>query len=125
MPFFDSLHCGTSYHLRSPSEVTFPATWHSLKVISRIAHKLMALNFECISQFTTWWVAKCSKKYDKDIRKAHDRLFGQVFFKSLPKKDEFECWKEAINQKNKLLLIGNTEKVDVGQEEEDVDALVL
>ncbi|KAB2631181.1 hypothetical protein D8674_008700 [Pyrus ussuriensis x Pyrus communis] len=133
MLFFDSLHCETSYRLCSPSKVTFRATQHSLEVMSRIAHKLVALNFECTPQFAIWWEAKWSKKYDRDIMEAHDRLF--VTHQSLPNKDKFENWNETINQKNQLLLIansfldfapqGNIEEVDVGQKEDIDDALVL
>lgn len=74
--------------------------------MSKIAHKLVALNFKCTSLLTTWWEAKWCKTYDGDIEKAHDRLFGQIFFKSFPKKEEFDSWKKTINQKNQLLLIG-------------------
>lgn len=77
-------------------------------MMSRIAHKFVALNFECTPYFATWLKAKWSKKYDRDIKEAHDWLFGQVFFKSPPKNDEFKSWNEVINQKNKLLLIGKS-----------------
>ncbi|KAB2595164.1 hypothetical protein D8674_030614 [Pyrus ussuriensis x Pyrus communis] len=76
--FFDSLHCETSYHLRSPFKVTFRVSKCSLNVMSKITHKPVSLNFECTFQFTTWWKAKWSKKYDEGLREAHYRLFGQV-----------------------------------------------
>lgn len=108
VPFFDSLHYGTSFYLHSPSKITFRVAQRSLKVMSKIAHKLMALNFDYTPSFATWWKAKWLRKYDRDIREAHDRLFRQVFFKSFHKNDEFENWNKAINQKNQLLLIGKS-----------------
>lgn len=106
VPFFDFIHCGTSYCLCFPSEVIFPSSRWILEVMSKITHKPVVLNFKCNFLFITWWEAKWCKKYDGDLREAHDRLFGQVFFKSLLKNEELDSWKEAINQKNQLLLIG-------------------
>ncbi|KAM1179800.1 hypothetical protein ACFX2G_019324 [Malus domestica] len=37
IPFFDSIHCGTSYRLLSPQEDIFQAAYHSLKVMSKVA----------------------------------------------------------------------------------------
>lgn len=107
VPFFDSIQYGTSYRLPSPSEATFWASKRILNVMTKIAHKPTTLNFECTAFFTTWWEAKWSNKYDRDIREAHVRLFGQVFFKFLPKKEELDSRKKVINEKNQLLLIGN------------------
>lgn len=90
MSFFNSMHCGTSYCICSPPEVTFWVTRRSLEVISRITHKPVALNFKCTPSFATWWEVKWSKKYDGDIKEAHDRLFGQVFFNFLLKNEEFK-----------------------------------
>lgn len=104
IPFFDSVYCGTSYRFHSPSKAIFRASKCSLEVMTKIAHKPIALKFECTSLFTTWWEAKWSYKYGGDIREAYDIIFEQVFFKSLPKK-ELESWNEAINEKNQLLLI--------------------
>lgn len=73
--------------------------------MSKIAHKPTTLNFECTALFTTWWEVKWSNKYGGDIRETHDRLFRQVFFKSLPKNEELESWKEAISEKNQLMFI--------------------
>lgn len=50
--FFDYVHCGTSYCLCSSSKATFWASRRNLEVMSKIIHKLVALNFECTSLFT-------------------------------------------------------------------------
>ncbi|KAB2615169.1 S2-RNase [Pyrus ussuriensis x Pyrus communis] len=47
MPFFNFMHCETSFRLHSPADMTFRAAQCSLEVMSRIAHKLVVLNFEC------------------------------------------------------------------------------
>ncbi|KAB2600419.1 hypothetical protein D8674_010690 [Pyrus ussuriensis x Pyrus communis] len=74
VPFFDSAHCGTSFHLHSPQEFTFLAARRSLEVMSKIARKLVALNFECTPSFATWWEAKWSKKYGGDLREVYDSV---------------------------------------------------
>lgn len=74
--------------------------------MSKITHKFVAFNFECTPSFATWWEAKWSKKYGGDIREDNDHPFKQLFFKTYPKNDELENWKEMVNQKNQLLLIG-------------------
>ncbi|KAB2626278.1 hypothetical protein D8674_017938 [Pyrus ussuriensis x Pyrus communis] len=48
--FFYFMQCGTSYRLRSHSKVTFRTTWRSMEVMCKIAHKLVALNFEVLKQ---------------------------------------------------------------------------
>lgn len=90
MLYFNSMHCGTSYCLRSLADVTFRVARHNLEVMSRIAYKLMALNFECTSSFSTWWEAKWTKKYEGDLLEVHNRLFRQLTIKSYPKLDELE-----------------------------------
>ncbi|KAM2116242.1 hypothetical protein EV1_008910 [Malus domestica] len=62
--FFDYFQCGTSCHLHSPPEVTFRAARRSLEVMSKVARKPMALNFECTSSFASWWEARWTKKYE-------------------------------------------------------------
>ncbi|KAB2617162.1 hypothetical protein D8674_013031 [Pyrus ussuriensis x Pyrus communis] len=66
---------------------------------------ISSFNFKCTSLFTTWWEAKWSRKYNRDLRKTHDRIFRLVFFMSFPD--------------------SNLDEMDVGPEEEVVDALVL
>lgn len=106
VPLFESMHYGTYYRFCFPLEVTFWATRRSLEVMSKVVHKPITLNFECTPTFATWWEAKWLKKYEGDIREAHDRLFEQLIFKSYPKKEELENWKKVIHQKNQLLLMG-------------------
>ncbi|KAB2612199.1 hypothetical protein D8674_041704 [Pyrus ussuriensis x Pyrus communis] len=117
--FFDSVHCGISYRLHFPEEVIFQAARRSLKIMSKVARKPLALNFECTSTFPTWWEAKWIKKYGGDLREAHDRLFNQLSLRSYPSSGELKNWKEMVCQKNHLFLI------DVGSEEESADALIL
>ncbi|KAM1614707.1 hypothetical protein ACFX2K_024034 [Malus domestica] len=54
IPFFDFVHCGTSFRLPSPSDVTFRAARLSLEVMNHAARKSIVLNFECIPLFSTW-----------------------------------------------------------------------
>lgn len=100
------MHCRTFYCIRSPSEVTFRVARRNLEVMSKIAYKLVALNFECTLLFATWWEAKWSEKYGEDLLEAHNRLFGQFSIKSYLRPNELESWKEMIYQKNQLFLIG-------------------
>ncbi|CAN6686501.1 unnamed protein product [Malus baccata var. baccata] len=44
--FFDSVHCGTSFRLPTPPEVTFRAARRSLDVMSQAAQNSIILNFE-------------------------------------------------------------------------------
>ncbi|KAB2615268.1 hypothetical protein D8674_021856 [Pyrus ussuriensis x Pyrus communis] len=60
----------------------------SLEVMSKVARKPMAFNFECTSSFTFWW--------------------EHLFIKSYPKPSELESWEEMIHQKNQLPLIGTS-----------------
>ncbi|KAB2599987.1 S2-RNase [Pyrus ussuriensis x Pyrus communis] len=88
----------TSYNFRSPSKVTFRASWRSLEMMSRITRKHVALNFE--------W----SKKYDGDIREAHDRLFG------IPKQRELHSPSLILFQPDRcIFLILGTSTPQVGQ----------
>lgn len=104
--FFDSLQYGTSYLLCSPLEVTFQATWCSLEVMSRITHKFVALKFECTPSFATWWEASGQKSMMGILGRPTIVSLGRYSSSFFPKKKEFSSWKEAINQKNQLLLIG-------------------
>ncbi|KAB2595672.1 hypothetical protein D8674_031122 [Pyrus ussuriensis x Pyrus communis] len=114
IPFFDSIHCGTSYCFHSPEEFTFRATRRSLKVISKVVQKLLTLNFECTSTFFTWWEAKWIKKYRRDLHEAYDHFFNQLSLKSYPSSGKLENWKEmAIKRTN------------IGSDEEDADTLIL
>ncbi|KAM1714215.1 hypothetical protein ACFX12_024851 [Malus domestica] len=76
VPFFDSVHCGTSFRLPTPSEVTFRAARRSLDVMSQAARKSIILNFECTLLFSSWWEDKWTKKYGGDLKETHDRLFS-------------------------------------------------
>ncbi|KAM1378043.1 hypothetical protein ACFX2F_039558 [Malus domestica] len=105
IPFFDSVHCGTSFRLSSHLETTFRATRRSLEVMNQAAQKSIIFNFECISLFSSWWEDKWTKKYGGDLRETHDRLFSQLSLKSYPSSGELENWKEMIQQKNRSLLI--------------------
>ncbi|KAM1863323.1 hypothetical protein ACFX14_003686 [Malus domestica] len=106
IPFFDSVQCGTSYRLHSPPEVTFRAARRNLEVMSKVSRKPMALNFECTSNFASWWEVRWTEKYGGDLHEAHNCIFQQLSIKSYLKPTELEDWKEMIHQKNQLLLLG-------------------
>ena len=107
VPFVDSIHCGISYRLHSPSEDTFRAARRNLVVMNKVSRQPLAVNFECTPAFSSWWEAKWMRKYGGDMREVHDCLFKQLSLKSYPASGELENWKEMINHKNRLLLIGN------------------
>ncbi|KAM1567211.1 hypothetical protein ACFXTH_046354 [Malus domestica] len=127
VPFFDSVHCGTSFRLPTPSEVTFRAARRSLDVMSQAARKSIILNFECTSLFSSWWEDKWTKKYGGDLKETHDRLFNQLSLKSYPGSGELENWKEMIQEKNRSLLIApvDVESEVIESEDDSVDAAIL
>ncbi|XP_050114931.1 uncharacterized protein LOC126593094 isoform X1 [Malus sylvestris] len=107
VPFFDSIHCGTSFRLQTPSEAIFRAARRSLDVMSQAARHSVVLNFECTSLFSSWWEERWTRKYGGDLKVNHDRIFSQLSLKSYPSSSELANWKDMIQEKNRLLLIGD------------------
>ncbi|KAM1307466.1 hypothetical protein ACFX2H_009713 [Malus domestica] len=127
VPFFDSVHCGTSFRLQTPSEVTFRAARRSLDVMSQAARHSVVLNFECTSLFSSWWEDKWTKKYGGDLKVNHDCIFSQLSLKSYPGSGELANWKEMIQEKNRSLLIASVDvELEVIESEDDsADAAIL
>ncbi|XP_070664595.1 uncharacterized protein [Malus domestica] len=127
VPFFDSVHCGTSFRLQTPTEVTFRAARRSLNVMSQAARHSIVLNFECTSLFSSWWEDKWTRKYGGDLKVNHDRIFNQLSLKSYPGSGELANWKEMIQEKNRLLLIApvDTESEAIESENDSADAAIL
>ncbi|KAM2084315.1 hypothetical protein ACFX1R_022163 [Malus domestica] len=127
VPFFDSVHCGTSFRLQTPTEVTFRAARRSLDVMSQAARHFIVLNFECISLFSSWWEDKWTRKYGGDLKVNHDRIFNQLSLKSYPGSGELANWKEMIQEKNRLLLIApvDTESEAIESDNDSADAAIL
>ncbi|XP_050113946.1 uncharacterized protein LOC126592277 [Malus sylvestris] len=127
VPFFDSVHCGTSFRLQTPSEVTFRAARRSLDVMSQVARHSVVFNFECTSLFSSWWEDKWTRKYGGDLKVNHDRIFRQLSLKSYPGSGELANWKEMIQEKNRLLLIApvDIKSEAIESENDSADAAVL
>ncbi|KAM2917187.1 hypothetical protein FF1_046022 [Malus domestica] len=127
VPFFDSIHCGTSFRLQTPSEAIFRAARRSLDVMNQAARHSVVLNFECTSLFSSWWEERWTRKYGGDLKVNHDRIFSQLSLKSYPSSGELANWKNMIQEKNRLLLISSvdTESEAVESENDSADAAVL
>ncbi|XP_050141119.1 uncharacterized protein LOC126617104 [Malus sylvestris] len=127
VPFFDSIHCGTSFRLQTHSEAIFRAARRSLDVMRQAARHSVVLNFECTSLFSSWWEEMWTRKYGGDLKVNHDRIFSQLSLKSYPSSGELANWKDMIQEKNRLLLIASvdTESEAIESENDSADAAVL
>ncbi|KAM1748105.1 hypothetical protein ACFX12_009131 [Malus domestica] len=127
VPFFDFIHCGTSFRLQTPSDAIFRATRRSLDVMNQAARHSVVLNFECTSLFSSWWEERWTRKYRGDLKVNHDRIFSQLSLKSYPSSGELANWKDMIQEKNRLLLIASVDTASeaVESENDSADAAVL